>query len=168
MKIKADVDGLFCSHDQGATCIMQRSNDRSNSTPSEDSFLSSYNNMSKSCQLKQHCEKHKSSRLYRRLEMAAALYQRQHRTAHMHSWDNRVYHSPSLTAPKRPNMSNQRCPRHTNKQHDAGLCCCFAGVLHSCPVHCSESLAEESEVAALLQVPVFDYMLSFAGESPCC
>ncbi len=146
---------------------MQRSKDRSNPTPSEDSFLSSYNDMSKSCQPKQHCENHRSSPLYHRLEMAAALYQRHRRTAHMRSWDSRVYHSPSLIAPKRPNKSSQRYFRHANRQHDASLCCCFAGVLHSCPVHCSESLAEELEVAALLQVPVFAYMLSFAGESPC-
>ena len=139
---------------------MQKSKDRSNPTPSEDSFLSSYHNKSKSCQPKQLCEKHRSSPLYHSLERAAALYHR--RTAHVHSWDSRVYHSPSLIAPKRPTKSSQRCPRHTNRQHDASLCCCFAD---SCPVHCSESLAEELEVAALLQVPVFDYMLSFAGKS---
>ena len=163
--MKADVDGLFCRHDQRAICIMQRSKDRSNPSPSEDSFLSSYHNMCKSCQPKQYCQKHRSSPLYHSLERAAALYQRHRRTAHVHSWDSQVYHSPSLTAPKRPTKSSQRCPTHTNRPHDASLCCCFAD---SCPVHCSESLAEELEVVALLQVPVFDYVLSFPGKSPCC
>ena len=144
---------------------MQRSKDRSNPTPSEDSFLSSYNNMSKTCQSKQYRQDHKPSPLHHSLERAAALYRRHRRTAHMHSWDSRVYHSPSLIAPKRPSKSSQFCPGHASRQHDAGLCCCFAGVLHSGPVHCSESLAEELEVAALLQVPVFACMLSFAGKS---
>ena len=164
--MKADVDGLFCSHDQRAACIMQRSKDRSNPTPSEDSFLSSYNNMSKTCQSKQYRQDHKPSPLYHSLERAAALYHRPRLTAHMHSWDSRVYHSPSLIAPKRPSKSSQCCPGHTSRQHDASLCCCFAGVLHSRTVHCSESLAEELEVAALLQVSVFVYMLSFACKSP--
>ena len=163
MKLKADFDGLFCSHDQRATCIMQRSKDRSNPTPSEDSFLSSYHNMSKSCQPKQLCENNRSSPLYHSLERAAALYQRHRCTAHVHSWDSRVYHSPALIASKRPTKSSQRCPRHTNRQHDASLCCCLAD---SCPVHCSEFLAEELEVAALLQVPVFANMLYILLASP--
>ncbi|DBA93129.1 TPA: hypothetical protein ACH3X2_003442 [Trebouxia sp. C0005] len=69
----------------------------------------------------------------------------------MQSWDSRVYHSPSLITPKRPNKSSQRCRRHANRQGDASRCGCFAEVLHFCPVHSSESLAEELEVAALLQ-----------------
>ena len=145
---------------------MQRSTDRSFFSPPDDSFLSSYNNKSKSSQPKHHCEHRKSSPLYHSLERAAALYQHHRCRAHMQSWDSRVYHSPSRTASKRPNKSSQRCPRHANGQHDASLCCCFAGVLHSCSVHCSESLAEELEVATLLQVPIFAYMLPFCWQIP--
>lgn len=99
--------------------------------------------------------RHTRSPMYHTLEKAASIYQHNRIMTQRQSWDNRVYHRPLLLAKKQTYSAGQLQAKHSGIKAAACMCCRCSRAPPDEPIHSQSSsqlLAEELEVAALLQV----------------